>query len=165
MDKFRLAILLGVVLTSVFGSVKSVAQTMKSAEKPYSIVLSTESAVAKLGVPVHAKITVKNATDFTLPIQEGYLPAGLTGLDDGIGLDGSYTWSCTDGAAQSVRKLRSARNYLVFQLGRTRVMTVRLDVACDLSRPGLYRATVSRKSWRQSDEPIATSNSISIQVK
>jgi hypothetical protein len=164
MGKFRLAILLGVVSTSVFGTVKSVAQTMTSAEKPYSIVLTTESTVAKLGVPVYAKITVKNASDYPLPIQEGYLPAGSSGLD-GIGLDGSYTWSCTDGAAQSVRKLRSARNYVVFELVRTRVMRVRLDLACDLSRPGLYRATVSRKSWRQSNEPIVASNSISIEVK
>ena len=164
MGKFKLAFLLGILSTSFFGRVNALAQAMTSTEQPYSVVLNTEPTIAKLGKPVYAKITVKNATDYPLPIQQGYRLADLISWN-GIGLDGSYTWSCTDGTAQRVKELGSSRNYLVFQSGRTRVMKIRLDLACDLSRPGLYRAAVSRKTWMQSNEPIAISNSISFEVK
>lgn len=164
MGKFKLSLLLGIFLTLVFGCVNGVAQATTSAEQPYSIVLSTESTIAKPGAPVYAKITVKNARDYLLPIQEGYRPTDLTAWN-GIGLDGRYTWSCTNGAAQRVTKLGSDRYYVAVQPGRTRVISVRLDLACDLSEPGLYRATVSRRSRWRSNQPVASSNSISFEVK
>lgn len=167
MRKFRLAILLGMILTLGFKCLKTESQTIPSLEThSYSIQLSTQSTALKPASPIYAKITLKNASDYPVPIQTGYLPASLTGMN-GLGLDGSYGWSCTDGIRQDATKpgMGSDHTYIVFQAGRTRAMNVRLDLACDFSRPGLYRVAVTRKPWMHSSDPALTSNSITIEIK
>jgi RNA-directed DNA polymerase len=55
--------------------------------------------------------------------------------------------------------------YLYLEPGKMREMTVEVNRVCDLQLPGKYRATLSRRSLKLPNDPVVSSNTITIEVQ
>jgi hypothetical protein len=162
--RINAAVLFGAVI-SVLGCFCATAQDagFVQVKQTFSITLTPDPAIVKIGARIWVNVSIKNLQDQPLDVLGGFFPYGLSGLD------GRYEWKCTDEAGRAVTKeilqVGSAHDYLYLEPGKTRELTVEVNGVCALQRPGKYRATLIRKSTMHPNDPIVSSNTITIEVQ